>query len=185
MCVAPVYYGVAADTRASLHEIIDRALNECDVVILSGGVSMGEFDLVPEVLRENGVEILYDKVATKPGKPTTFGTSPRALVFGLPGNPVSTFVLFEMLVKPVLYKMMRHDFRPREFRARLERTVRQRKSRRVNWIPVVLTGSGGISPVEYHGSAHSGALCGADGLICIPAGSSELPEETDIHVRPL
>jgi molybdopterin molybdotransferase len=185
MCVAPTYYGVAADTRESLDGIIDRALDECDVIMLSGGVSMGEFDLVPDALREGGVEILYDRVATKPGRPTTFGTSPRALVFGLPGNPVSTFVLFEVLVKPVLYKMMGHEFRPPEFRARLEKTVRQRKTRRVNWIPVILTDSGGVTPVEYHGSAHSGALCGADGLICIPAGSSELLEGTDVHVRPL
>jgi molybdopterin molybdotransferase len=185
MCVAPTYYGVAADTRESLDELIGRALDECDVVMLSGGVSMGEFDLVPEVLRKNGVEILYDKVATKPGRPTTFGKSDRALVFGLPGNPVSTFVLFEVLVKPVLYRMMGHEFRPREFRARLDKTVRQRKIRRVNWIPVVLTTPGSVCPVEYHGSAHSGALCGADGLIRIPAGSTEIQAGSDVDVRPL
>ncbi len=185
MCVAPIYYGVAADTRESLHGMIDRALDECDVVMLSGGVSMGEFDLVPEVLRDNGVEILYDKVATKPGRPTTFGKSTRALVFGLPGNPVSTFVLFEVLVKPVLYKMMGHDFQPREFSARLEKTVRQRKIKRVNWIPVVLTTPGSVCPVEYHGSAHSGALCGAHGLIRIPSGSTEIQAGNDVDVRPL
>jgi molybdopterin molybdotransferase len=185
MRAAAAYYGIAADRREPLNEVIGRALAECDVVIVSGGVSMGDFDLVPEVLRANGVEIVYDKVATKPGRPTTFGTSPRALVFGLPGNPVSTFVLFEVLVKPLLYRMMGHEFRPREFRARLERTVRQRKIRRVSWIPVVLTASGGVSPVEYHGSAHSGALCGADGLIRIPSGSAEIPAGEDVDVRPL
>jgi molybdopterin molybdotransferase len=185
MRAAPTYYGIAADERGALDGLIDRALEECDVAMLSGGVSMGEFDLVPEVLRNNGVEILYDKVATKPGRPTTFGVSPRALVFGLPGNPVSTFVLFEVLVKPVLYRMMGHEFRPREFRARLEKTVRQRKIRRVNWIPVVLTADGGVRPVEYHGSAHSGALCGADGLIRIPSGSAEITAGTDVDVRPI
>ncbi len=185
MRVAPTYYGIAADERGSLDGLIDRALEECDVVMLSGGVSMGEFDLVPEALRKNGVKILYDKVATKPGRPTTFGVSPRALVFGLPGNPVSTFVLFEVLVKPVLYRMMGHEFRPREFRARLEKTVRQRKMRRVNWIPVVLTAEAGVLPVEYHGSAHSGALCGADGLIRIPSGSAEIAAGTEVDVRPI
>jgi molybdopterin molybdotransferase len=184
-CVAATYYGVAADTRESLDALIGRALDECDLLLLSGGVSMGEFDLVPEVLRDNGVEILYDKVATKPGKPTTLGRSERALVFGLPGNPVSTFVLFEVLVKPMLYRMMGHEFRPREFRARLEKTVRQRKIKRVNWIPVVLTTPGSVCPVEYHGSAHSGALCGADGLIRIPAGSSEIQAGAEVDVRPL
>ncbi|MHC4917351.1 MAG: molybdopterin-binding protein, partial [Planctomycetota bacterium] len=185
MRAEPVYYGIAADGRAALDDVIGRSLDECAAVMLSGGVSMGEFDLVPGVLRDNGVEILYDNVATKPGRPTTFGRCERALVFGLPGNPVSTFVLFEVLVKPVLYRMMGHEFRPREFRARLEKTVRQRKIRRVNWIPVLLSPHGGVRPVEYHGSAHSGALCGADGLIRIPSGSTEITEGSDVDVRPL
>jgi len=184
-CLEPVYYGVAADTRQSLDGLIKSALADCDMVMLSGGVSMGDFDLVPGVLRENGVEIIYDRVAVKPGRPTTFGLSEQALVFGLPGNPVSTFILFEILVKPVLYRMMGHDFKPQEFRLRLAVDVKQRKSNRSSWIPVQILESGTVTPVEYHGSGHFGALCTADGLMVIPHGSSLIAAGSEINVRPI
>jgi len=183
MGAAPRYCGIAADDRGSLDRTIKEALAGNDVVVLSGGVSMGEFDLVPEVLRANGVELLFQRVATKPGKPATFGTSQEALVFGLPGNPVSSFVLFEVLVKPLLYKMMGHDFRPPNAMMPLEETISRKKTARTSWLPVELTDSGGVRLAEYHGSAHANALCAADGLIAVPAGVSEMKKGTVVHVR--
>lgn len=183
MGAAPSYCGIAADDRGSLDRTIKEALAGNDVVVLSGGVSMGEFDLVPEVLRDNGVELLFQRVATKPGKPTTFGVSEEALVFGLPGNPVSTFVLFEVLVKPLLYRIMGHKFAPPHAMMPLEETITRKKVGRTSWLPVALTESGAVRLAEYHGSAHASALCVADGLITIPVGVSELKKGTVVHVR--
>ena len=177
------YLGIAKDLEAAIDRMIKDALAGNDVILISGGVSMGEFDLVPGMLRKNGFELLFEKVATKPGKPTIFGVSEDAFVFGLPGNPVSTFVLFEMLVKPFLYRMMGHDFAPRNVVMPLERTVSRRRTERMSWVPVVMTESGGVRPAEYHGSAHIHALCSADGLISMPVGVAELKEGTNVHVR--
>jgi molybdopterin molybdotransferase len=176
-------YGIARDTREAIDAAIKTAIAENDVVLISGGVSVGDFDFVPEVLKENGIELLFEKIAIKPGKPTVFGVSEDVFCFGLPGNPVSGFVMCELLVKPFLYKLMGHDFIVVDVRVPLGESVSRKKTARACWIPVVITDEGRAKPVEYHGSGHFSALCGADGLVCIPKGTSELKEGTTASVR--
>ena len=179
----PTSYGIAVDTKESLNSKLKDAISENDVVILSGGVSTGQYDLVKEILKENEIELLFEKVAVKPGRPMVFGVSDTAFCFGLPGNPVSTFVMFELLVKPFLYRMMGHDFKPPISFAPLAKTITRKKTERNSWLPVVFTDDGKVEKIEYHGSAHVNALSEADGLICIPTGASEIKEGTNIAVR--
>ena len=84
-------FGTVSDREDSLHEAMQRATKECDIVVTSGGVSMGELDLVKPYVENNG-KVFFGRLNMKPGKPTTFGQINRALVFALPGNPVSAFV---------------------------------------------------------------------------------------------
>lgn len=101
----PVELGIADDTREDLHEKIDYGLSECDAVITVGGVSVGEYDLVKDVLAALGCEQRLWQVAMRPGKPFVLGVRGEKLVFGLPGNPVSAAVTFLMLARPALLKM--------------------------------------------------------------------------------
>jgi molybdopterin molybdotransferase len=101
----PVELGIADDTKEDLHEKLDYALTECDAVITVGGVSVGEYDLVKDVLAELGCAQRFWKVAMRPGKPFVFATRGEKLVFGLPGNPVSAAVTFLVLVRPALLKL--------------------------------------------------------------------------------
>src|SRR5437588_6350169 len=97
----PVVLGNAADRIEDLGEKIERGLKE-DALVLSGGVSMGKYDLVESVLKAMGAEFLFDAVAIRPGKPAVFGMCQGKPVFGLPGNPVSTMVTFELFVTPAI-----------------------------------------------------------------------------------
>jgi molybdopterin molybdotransferase len=97
--------GIADDTLEDLHEKIDYGLSECDAVITVGGVSVGEYDLVKDVLARLGCEQKLWKVAMRPGKPFVFATRGDRFVFGLPGNPVSAAVTFLILVRPALLKL--------------------------------------------------------------------------------
>jgi molybdopterin molybdotransferase len=97
----PVLLGNAADRVADLREKISRGLRE-HVLVLSGGVSMGKYDLVETVLKDLGAEFYFDAVAIRPGKPAVFGKCQDTFVFGLPGNPVSTMVTFELFVVPAI-----------------------------------------------------------------------------------
>lgn len=101
----PQYLGIARDTVESLRTLIKQGIDENDVLLLSGGVSAGKYDLVPGVLQELGVISHFHKVLMKPGKPLYFGTRGDKLIFGLPGNPVSSFVCFELFVRPALNRM--------------------------------------------------------------------------------
>ncbi|MEX2308228.1 MAG: gephyrin-like molybdotransferase Glp [Pirellulales bacterium] len=105
--------GIARDDRAELTRWIEQGL-AADVLVLSGGVSAGKFDLVPQVLAELGVEQVFHKVALRPGKPLWFGVKQnddrRVLVFGLPGNPMSSFVCFELFVRPAVAALAGQGF---------------------------------------------------------------------------
>ncbi|MFH1968992.1 MAG: gephyrin-like molybdotransferase Glp [Verrucomicrobiota bacterium] len=179
----PTYYGIAEDTEKSLDNTLKKAMAENDVIIVSGGVSVGEFDLVPGILRKNRFKLLFEAMAVKPGKPTVFGVMQDVVCFGLPGNPVSTFNLFELLIKPFLYKMMGHEFKATVIPMRLKKAVLRKKTNRASWIPVAADKDGRVQPVEYHGSAHVGALCGAVGLIYLPIGVGKIPEGAFVNVR--
>jgi molybdopterin molybdotransferase len=178
----PKYYGIAEDTNEAIDSAIAKAMEENDVVLISGGVSMGDYDLVPDILKQNGVKLLFDKIAITPGKPVNFGISNKAICFGLPGNPVSTFIQFEILVKPFLYKMMGYDFKPKIIPLKVGKTIKRKKANREAMIPVILN-NGKIYPVEYHGSAHINAMCVADYLLSIPKGITEVAEGSIANVR--
>ncbi len=176
-------YGVAGDTADEIDIVFKKAVKQSNVVIVSGGVSVGDFDFVPGIFKQNNIDLLFEKIAIKPGKPTVFGTSEKMYCFGLPGNPVSTFVLFEILVKPFLYKLMGHDYKPLNLQMPLDEPLINKKAKRQRWLPVAITKKGTVKPVEYHGSAHINSICGADGLVCMDIGVAEVKKETSVAVR--
>jgi molybdopterin molybdotransferase len=153
------------------------------VVLLTGGVSEGDFDFVPRCLEEQGAGILFHGVSVKPGKPTLFARHPRgAWVFGLPGNPVSTFVIFEVFVKPFLYGLMGLPWEAATHSGVLGGPVRRRQADRTEYLPVTLR-AGVVVPVAFHGSADLNALADADGLMVMERGVTEIPQGTRVDVR--
>jgi len=176
-------YGIVKDVESEIDSTLKEALASNDVVLISGGVSMGDFDFVPAVLRRNHVRLLFEKVAVKPGKPTVFGLAERAYCFGLPGNPVSTFVVFELIVKPFLYRLMGHDYSPVCVQMSVDEPVTRKDTDRQAWIPVKLTSQTSVRPVQYHGSGHILALCEADGLINMEIGVGRIEKAAAVNVR--
>jgi len=176
------YLGVVRDSVSELELAISSALKHCDVLLMTGGVSMGDFDHVPACLERQGVRILFDSVAIKPGKPTTFGAAGSKAVFGLPGNPVSSFVAFELLVRPFLEARAGVRRRICSVTARLGESLGRRHTERDEWIPVCLEEGGIARVLPFHGSGHFAALVDADGLVMIPAGLRELEAGTEVSV---
>lgn len=184
-CIAN-YMGIIPDDKDATDRAIRKALAENDVVILSGGVSMGDFDFVPEIMKKNQVKIGFRKVAVKPGRPTVFGRTEKSAIFGLPGNPVSSFINFEVFVKPLLFEMMGHQYRPLQLQMPLAVPFRRKKADRREFLPVYIDpATGEVTPVQYHGSAHIHAVGLAQGLMNIPAGVFELEKGVFTDVRPI
>jgi molybdopterin molybdotransferase len=166
----------ADDDEAALREALERGL-AVDVLVTSGGVSVGEHDLVRAVERELGVEEVFWRVAIKPGKPVSFGVRGETLVFGLPGNPVSALVGSELFVKPALRALqgLAHPeprFEPGRIAAALRRNEERDEFVRARARP---DGDGlvlePVSGQESHMIVRSGA---ADALVHIPRGNGEL-----------
>ncbi len=147
-------YGIIPDFRQDIDRMLRKAIVENNVVVFTGGVSAGDYDYVPGIMSQLGVDVIFDKVAVKPGKPTVFGVCNGVYCFGLPGNPVASFVVFELLVKPFLYEIMGHEHKPMISCMRLAVPLRRKKTERQSWIPVVVDDIGTARPIEYHGSAH-------------------------------
>ncbi len=177
------YYGIAKDDESVIFSLVEQAVSENDMVIITGGVSMGDFDFVPSVMKKAGVRILFSRVAVQPGKPTTFGIAGDKVVFGLPGNPVSSFVQFEMLVRPLICKMMGFEWKPLVVRMPLKEDFSRKSAGRMALIPVIITDDGYASIVEYHGSGHITSLPYSDGIISIPAGKTRLTKGEITAVR--
>lgn len=183
--VTPKYYGIVPDTNEAIGGIIEKAKNENDLIMLTGGVSMGDYDLVPSLLKEKGFNILFDKVAIQPGKPTVFGRDGNKFVFGMPGNPVSSFIIFEFFIKEFLANMMGLKEFKKIIRCELANDFRRKHDARLARIPAKINREGKAETIEYHGSAHINSLAFADGVISIPIGVNELKKGTVVDVRQL
>jgi molybdopterin molybdotransferase len=171
---APRYLGIARDDPQSLRSCITAGLTDTDVLILSGGVSAGTFDLVPGVLQELGVAQHFHKVAMKPGKPLFFGTRDGQLVFGLPGNPVSSFVCFELFIRPAVRAMCGESQpQPRQAALPIAEDFRADNDRPTYHPARLEVGEWGVRmrPLAWFGSADLRGIAGANALIVLPPGA--------------
>ncbi len=182
--INPNYYGIAPDIEQKTFEILTQAISENDIVLISGGVSMGDFDFVPKILKKCELTILFDQIAIQPGKPTTFALGKNKICFGLPGNPVSSFLQFELLVKPLIYKMMGATFKQNEFYLPLSSDITRKKADRKAWIPGNFTNKG-IEPINYNGSAHINGFALSDGIFEFPIGVFSFKKGDFVNVRQL
>ena len=178
----PDYIGIAKDDKESSYKLIVDAFSRNQLVLLTGGVSMGDFDFIPDILDDLNIDIKFKTIAIQPGKPTVFGIKGNQFVFGLPGNPVSSFNIFELLVKPFLNKMMGANFYPVEIKMPLGKEYKRKKSLRKSFIPIKIS-NGNVWPLEYHGSAHIFSFSEADGIISIPVGKTIIKKGEIVDVR--
>lgn len=168
----PRYLGIARDDETAMRELIREGLESSNVLLLSGGVSVGKYDLVPDVLKSLGVETHFHSVRMKPGKPLLFGTKGNTLVFGLPGNPVSGYVGFELFVRPALDTMQGREVLLRELKLPLSEPLAANHDRPTYHPAVVARDS--VRPLPWSGSADLRGLLAANGFIVLPPGAVKL-----------
>jgi molybdopterin molybdotransferase len=160
------YSNKICDDLAKTKSILSEALDKADIIILSGGVSMGEFDFVGTAINELGFKTHFNRIAIKPGKPTTFASKGDKIIFGLPGNPVAVCLTFNLFVKRIIAKIQNQKIEP-PYMLPLTKTYKRKKTERAAFIPCKITRHGELEPIEYHGSAHLLALSDADGFFMI------------------
>ncbi len=183
----PALLGIARDQPAALKEKIAHGL-KADILVLSGGVSMGDYDFTKEVFKELGAEMNFWKLAIRPGQPLAFGRIQRTLAFGLPGNPVSSMVTFEQLVRPAILKMSGHRSYGRPvLQAALQEKFSKRPDRR-HFLRGILSREKGVLTVRTTGDQGSGILTSmvkANCLIDVPVEVERLNPGDPVNVQVL
>jgi molybdopterin molybdotransferase len=183
---SPQYGGIVDDTEDATRIAIEGALEKSNIVVLTGGVSMGDFDYVPQVLQRLGVDIMFQTIAVQPGKPTLFGVKGEKLVFGLPGNPVSSLFQFDLLVRPAINHMMGSVKPTKEiYKIPLAKEFKRKRAGRLALVPAMINSIGEVEPINYHGSAHIFALAKATAMIIIPQGVDQVKKGELVDVRQL
>jgi molybdopterin molybdotransferase len=181
----PIDLGAARDTKEELLEKLKKG-KEGHILIIAGGVSVGDYDYVKAALKELGMREVFWKIAMKPGKPVLFGLLENTLVFGLPGNPVSALVTFRQFVLPAIYKMQGRLRKPwTELKAVLEGNIRKDKG-----LTHFLRGKTMIKDgklyVKTTGSQSSGVFSSmvmSDCLIIVPEDVTEIKNEEEIMIQ--
>jgi len=181
----PVYLGIAKDTEKDLMEKFEWAL-KADIVVSSGGVSVGDYDLVKSSLQKMGQDMLFWKVAMKPGKPLAFGRIGKTPIFGLPGNPVSSFVSFEQFVRPSLRKVLGcSDLSHKTVQAKLTRTI-NKKPGRLHFLSSIVSWADGeytVTPAGEQGSGILKSAANANGLLIFPLEAEEIKQGQEVAVQ--
>ena len=183
--LSPTVFPIADDDLDAIRSALENALDKSDLIVLTGGVSMGRHDHVPQAVKEAGAEIIFHKVAIKPGKPILFARLGEQLIFGLPGNPVSSFVTFELFVRPAVRKWMNHKELFLKSRSALLKRGLENRSQRAFYAPgrIIFEGERLLAdPVRTKGSADLIAFSRASCLIHLPGQSGALAAGSSVKV---
>ncbi len=174
-----------ADDYENLSKNFDRALQNSNIVIFTGGASVGDFDFIPEILKEKDFNIFWNRTDIKPGNPMTFANKENKFVIGLSGNPVSSLAQFEFIAKDAIYRLMGANYTPFRVKGIMNFNFSRRKADRVAIIPVFIDAEGLIAEIPFHGSAHINSLVQANALMEVPLNIAEIKKGETAYVRPL
>ncbi len=179
----PELLAVARDSEPDLRSRIEQGLKN-RVLVISGGVSAGKYDLVEKVLLDHGAQIHFESVSIRPGKPAVFATLGETFIFGLPGNPVSTFVTFEVFVRPLLNCLQGLQPGPLPIVHGVLLEAVADKSGRTSFLPAILTSCHErleVLPVEWKGSADIFSLSGVNSFLIVPQASTRLERGSKVE----
>lgn len=180
------FYGKVNDDEREIKNILSKAIEENDIVLISGGVSMGDFDYVHKELLELGVKQIFHGLAMKPGKPLFFGKLNKKAVFALPGNTVSSFMTFEIMVKAYILSCLGLNYDSSYTNAVLTDEFNRKDNERLEYVPVKLTHNNTkleAKLINYNNSSMIASFSEANGILKIDIGVSNIKAGSVVDVR--
>ncbi|PTY40410.1 molybdopterin molybdotransferase MoeA [Brachyspira hampsonii] len=180
------FYGKVNDDEKEIREILSKALDENDIVLISGGVSMGDFDYVHKELLDLGVNQIFHGIAMKPGKPLFFGKLGKKAVFALPGNTVSAFMTFEIMVKPYIFSCLGINYDTNYIKALITEDFKRKDAERLEYVPVRLFFDDTkllVKLIKYNNSSMISSFSEANGILKIDIGISDIVKGSMVDVR--
>lgn len=180
------FYGRVKDNENEIRNILCKALDENDIILITGGVSMGDFDYVHKILLEIGVNQIFHGLAMKPGKPLFFGKLNNKAVFALPGNSVSAYMTFEIMVKPYILSSFGLTYNNDYIKAVLFEDFKRKEAERLEFVPVKLYFENTklyVKLIKYNNSSMISSFSEANGILKIDIGIENLKSGEIVDVR--
>lgn len=180
------FYGRVRDDEKEIREILNKAINENDTVLITGGVSMGDFDYVHKILRDIRVRQIFHGLAMKPGKPLFFGKFGNKAIFALPGNSVSAYMTFEIIVKPYILSSFGLLYNNEYIKAILSEDFKRKDAERLEYVPVKLYFENTklyVKLIKYNNSSMISSFSEANGVLKIDIGIENIKSGDIVDVR--
>lgn len=181
MGISAEYAGIMEDDRTHVENTLSST-DKYDLVLMSGGVSVGDYDFIPDTLEKLNYKIHFHGLQVKPGKRTLLAQKSDSFVIGLPGNPVSSLLQFEELVRPFLLRMIGATDQRELILLESEEQLLAKPAKRMVMLPVIVKGEK-VKKIRYNGSAHIHAFVDANAIAIIPKGTQKIEKGDKIHVR--
>ena len=176
------YKGIANDDLNNIITKVELSLKNNNLVLLSGGVSVGDYDFVPEAIKTLGFKVLFHGINMKPGKRILVAKKDDKYIVGMPGNPVSSLIQFELIVKAMIRKFTGMNVFEKAVSVKLLSDYNRKKGEKMELVPVKLYDQG-VDIVNYNGSAHIHAYSIADGFMQIPENITQIKKGDSVYVR--
>ncbi len=176
------YFGIAKDDVDDLYSRIKLSTEETDITIISGGVSVGDYDFVPQIIDELGFKSIINGVAVKPGKRIVVARRGDKFIVGTPGNPVSAYIQFILLIKPLIYRLLSSNQEEQVIPLPVYESFTRKSGKRTEFYPVTVS-EGKVRFVDYNGSANIQAYSKANAFIEIEQGVMEIKKGDTVNVR--
>ena len=180
------FYGRVRDDENEIRETLNKAVKENDIVLITGGVSMGDFDYVHKILLEIGVSQIFHGLAMKPGKPLFFGKFGNKAIFALPGNSVSAYMTFEIIVKPYILFSFGLTYNNDYIKAILSENFNRKDAERLEYVPVELYFENAklyVKLIKYNNSSMISSFSEANGVLKIDIGIENIKSGDIVDVR--
>lgn len=176
------YKGIVEDNLDKIYKKIELSLNDNDIVLLSGGVSVGDYDFVPEAIKSLGFQILFHGINMKPGKRILLAKKGDKYIVGMPGNPVSSFIQFEIIVKALISKLTGQQVFTAPVKTILQSEYKRKNGDKLELVPIKIN-CNGVELINYNGSAHIHAYTLAEGFMIISEQTTTINKGEIVDVR--
>lgn len=179
------YNGILTDSKQNAKNTITKCIEENDILIILESSKKSDYGFLPPILKELGFNIWFHTLAIRPGKHTVFASKNGKYIFAMSGNPASSFIQFELLGKPLLYRLMGHNYNAPMVKMPISLNYKRKNTAQLEFIPIRFNANNQIIPIKYNGSERINSFTHANGIMIVPREVDEFTEGEFVYIRQL
>lgn len=179
------YHEILTASKENAKKTITKCIKENDILIILENAKNSDYNSLPAILKELGFNIWFHTLAARPGKHTVFASKNGKYIFAMSGNPASSFIQFELLGKPLLYRLMGHNYNAPMVKMPISLNYKRKNTAQLEFIPIRFNANNQIIPIKYNGSERINSFTHANGIMIVPREVDEFTEGEFVFIRQL